>query len=117
MARHVWTVQLSGSTDPPESKTKRAKAKEPQDVGPTGPRFGRLRSKGKRQQPPDLASTSFAPPPDAEGMSAAPDDPGRPVGQLSQRNQSSNGFRFALPLPGRRGRHSARDENTTYRSV
>jgi len=117
MARHVWMVQLSGSTDPSESEAKRATAKPAQGVGTAGARFGRLRPKGKRQQPPDSPSPSYPPPPDAEGMSAAPDNPRSPVGRLSSRHQSSNGFRFALPLPGRRGRHSARDENTPYRPV
>jgi len=117
MARHVWMVQLSGSTDPSESETKRATAKPAQGVGTAGPRFGRLRPKGKRRQQRDLPSLSYPPVPDAEGMSAAPDHPHGAVDRLSQRHQSSNGFRFALPLPGRRGRHSARDENTPYRPV
>jgi hypothetical protein len=116
MARHVWTVQLNGSTSP-ESKTKRATAKPAHTEGDSGPRFGRLRSKGKKRESQAQASTTYPPPPDAVGMSAAPDNPRRPVDQLSQRHQSSNGFRFVLPLPGRRGRHSTRDENTPYRPV
>jgi len=78
MARHVWMVQLSGSTDPSESEAKRATAKPAQGVGTAGARFGRLRPKGKKHRLPNSSSTAHPTPPEGGGISAAPDDPHRP---------------------------------------